>query len=147
MKWMQYQINRNSLFTNFRVNKFKSFVSPHCDFCKNFPELISHLYYSCEKVVSLWNDIRVWLGTLDLKLPTDKKQLIFGIHREKISSVLNEPILTVKYIIWISKFGSRTLSLSLFQRFLFYKLQIKKDAFHDSNSNKFEQFTNVYESL
>ena len=33
LRWFQYQINRNSLFTNYRVNKFKSSVSPLCTFC------------------------------------------------------------------------------------------------------------------
>ena len=147
MKWIQYQINRHSLFTNYRVNKFKQYVSPLCDFCENFPELISHLYFSCEKVFNLWNDIRVWLGTLNLELPVDKKQLLFGILKEKSTSILNELILNVKYFIWISKFGSKTLSLSLFQKFLLNKLQVKKDAFQDSRSEKFEQFNNVYDAL
>ena len=30
MKFLQYQINRNSLFTNYRVNKFKNHKSPNC---------------------------------------------------------------------------------------------------------------------
>ena len=33
LRWFQYQINRNSLFTNYRVNKFKNHISPLCTFC------------------------------------------------------------------------------------------------------------------
>ena len=51
LRWFQYQINRNSLFTNYRVNKFKSSVSPLCTFCSRLvgvphpPELISHIFF------------------------------------------------------------------------------------------------------
>ena len=32
-KYLQYQINRNSLFTNYRVSKFQRHISPYCRFC------------------------------------------------------------------------------------------------------------------
>ena len=32
LRWFQYQINRNSLFTNYRINKFKNHISPLCSF-------------------------------------------------------------------------------------------------------------------
>lgn len=35
MKWLQYQINRNSLFTNYKVNKFKNQISPNCSLCSH----------------------------------------------------------------------------------------------------------------
>ena len=40
IKWLQYQINRNSLFTNYKVNKFRPDISPLCVFysqVENFP--------------------------------------------------------------------------------------------------------------
>ena len=33
IKWPQFQIHRNSLYTNYRVNKFNQEVSKYCIFC------------------------------------------------------------------------------------------------------------------
>ena len=51
LRWFQYQINRNCLFTNYRVNKFKNHISPLCNFCSHLAgvphhnELVSHLFF------------------------------------------------------------------------------------------------------
>ena len=39
LKFLQYQINRNSLYTNYRVNKFKNDISPYCTFCSGSQNL------------------------------------------------------------------------------------------------------------
>ena len=80
MKFIQYQINRNSLFTNYRVNKFKNHKSPNCqneEVTLSFPlfdttdhlwsmtcevhvtpELVSHLFYLSTFVLKLWTDVK-----------------------------------------------------------------------------------------
>ena len=64
MKYVHFQINRNSLFTNYKVNKFKPNVSPGCTLCELEevndppPELISHLFYECVLVKSIWQEIQ-----------------------------------------------------------------------------------------
>ena len=44
LKWLQYQINRKSLQTNYIVSHFKPNVSPLCTFCNQEDEIISHLF-------------------------------------------------------------------------------------------------------
>ena len=83
MKWLQFQINRNSLFTNYRVNKFKPNISPLCSLClanENFPrfELISHLFYDCDYTLNMWQNIKTWLATLDIILPLDRANVWYS---------------------------------------------------------------------
>ena len=66
LKWFQYQITRNSLFTNYKVNKFKPYVSPQCSFCGENYELISHLFALCNHISTFWIKVQNWLGTLDI---------------------------------------------------------------------------------
>ena len=50
LKWLQFQIHRNILYTNYRVNKYDRQVSPYCTFCLQEDasttnlEGISHLF-------------------------------------------------------------------------------------------------------
>ena len=134
LRWFQYQINRNSLFTNYRVNKFKRYISPLCSFCSHVAgapqhnELISHLFFECEIVLQLWQQVIGWLVSLDIRLDLDRTKIIFGIHTESSRSVRNYVILTVKYYIWRSKFQNIALSLKDYQIFLKMKLEDLKNA-------------------
>ena len=148
IKWLQYQINRSSLFTNVKVHKFKPYISPQCSYCSNHPELIEHLFYSCEKVAQFWDEVRSWLATLQINLPYNQKQILFGINNETCFSLKNGLILYVKYFIWTSKFQAKQLSLNIFQTFLQYKLKEKRDA-HEycDNMQNFQPWNIVFDSL
>ena len=55
-KWLQFQIIRNSLQTNYIVSHFIRNVSPLCKFCGIFNEKISHIFWFCPTVKSFLND-------------------------------------------------------------------------------------------
>jgi hypothetical protein len=153
LKWLQFQLNRNSLFTNYKVNKFKPNVSPKCTYCAHIPdsshpELVSHLFYDCDFVLKLWQELKTWLATLNVQLPLDRIKLLFGIHEEDCSSVLNYIILSVKQFIWKTKFGSKDLSLNLFQKFLFSKLADKQNALnYCGKSRDFDIWNDLYNCM
>ena len=153
MKFFQFQINRNSLFTNYKVNKFKPHISPLCSFCSHIEdlannELVSHLFFLCDFVLNLWQDVKVWLATLDIVLPLDITKLLFGIPEETSFSPLNYIILCVKYYIWRSKFQNKDLSLNSFHRFLFTKLNDQKNALlYSGKIHEFEKMNIVYDCL
>ena len=137
IRWSGYQINRNSLFTNYRVTKFKPNISPLCSLClanENFPrfELISHLFYDCDFVLNMWQSIKTWLATLDIILPLDRAKLLFGIHNEQCNSTLNYIILCAKNCIWKAKFTTKDVSLENFQKYLYYKLTDKKKCLRNN---------------
>ena len=154
MKYLQFQINRNSLYTNYRVNKFKNHISPFCTFCLGTNdmnpslELISHLFYDCDISLNLWNDIKNWLRDQDIDIPLNRKTILFGIHEQSINSVPNYIILCVKYFIWKSKFKSQELFLRPFQQFLLSKLDDLKNAYlYEEKGQKFEPWTTIYDDL
>ena len=154
MKFVQFQINRNSLFTNYKVNKFKPYISPACTFCvleevNNPPsELVSHLFFSCQQVNDMWVEVRNWLRIININLPLDRKVLLFGYQEQNSNSLLNYIILCVKYYIWRTKLQVQQLSFTALQRFIKNKIDELKDAFlYEDKVCKFEPFLVLYNSL
>ena len=153
IKWLQYQINRNSLFTNYKVNKFKPHISPLCTFCshlENFPksELVSHLFYDCDLVLNLWQEIKAWLATLDINIPLERAKILFGDHTGASSSVTNFTMLCCKSFIWKAKFTTKELTLVQFQKYFYFKLiEIKNACILMWKESKFERWSNVLNYL
>ena len=74
--------------------------------------------------------------------------MLFGCHNEQSNSVTNELLLIIKYFIWLSKFGGKNLNLILCQKFLFNKLEAKKDALAFSGKSvKFDHMLVIYDIL
>ena len=153
MKWLQFQINRNCLFTNYKVNKFKPAISPACSFCSHLeepppPEITSHLFFECDFVLQLWQDVHGWLATFNINLPLNRTQLLFGIHEQSSNSVENFIIFFTKYYIWKTKFTTKTLLIDSFKHFLKYKLDDLKDAcVFENREDKFRIWRNIYDEL
>ena len=153
MKYLQFQINRNCLFTNYRVHKFKNHISPLCTYCAHVegvthPELVSHLFFECDFVLSLWQEVRGWLSTFNENLQLNRTKLLFGDHEEPCNSVINFVILSVKYFIWKEKFQSKTLNLTGFQSFLKFKLDDLKNAcLFEEKETKFDKWLIIYDCL
>ena len=118
LKWMQFQIVRNCQFTNIRVNKFTPNVSPLCSYCKEAPELISHLYYYCPIVLNFWQDLRNFFSNFGVTIPIKDTLILFGYHEENSWSVVNTSILWAKHYIWVNKFKNTHLSLIAFKEIL-----------------------------
>ena len=154
MKFFQFQINRNSLFTNYKVNKFKPYISSACTFCEinevNDPplELVSHLFFNCQQVSNIWIEVKNWLRIMDINLPLDRKILLFGYQEQNSNSPLNYVILCVKYYIWKTKLQIQQLSFIALQKFIKNKIQDLKDAFlYEGKEYKFEPFIVLYNYL
>ena len=155
MKYLQFQINRNSLFTNYKVSKFKANVSPYCTFCMGAQggnnmhlELVSHLFYDCVFVQNLWQEIKDWLNTFNFEISLDKKTIIFGIQDKNMSTIPNYIILCSKYFIWKVKFQSQRPTFSNFLKFLKNKLEDLKNAcLYEDKNCKFEPWLVIYNSL
>ena len=135
VKWLQYQINRNSLYTNHRVSKFHTNVSPYCTFCTlsgetTNVELVSHLFYSCKVVSGFWQELRTWaLGiNSSLTLQMDIKIILFGFINQPFDSIPNFLILMGKHFIWKSKQRLSNPSFRAFKSFLKNKLIEIKSA-------------------
>ena len=149
-KWLQYQINRHSLFTNHRVNKFKPNISPQCSYCRNSEELISHLFFNCNFTLDFWTKVRQWLQTFQINIPLDIRPMIFG-HLGTLSetSITNYVILAAKEYIWKTKFQENpVLNFNCFKNFFKYKLEDLKNAHaYEGKLLLFDQWLIIYNSL
>ena len=153
IKWLQYQVVRNSLFTNYKVNKFKPHISPLCTYCshtENPPknELVSHIFWDCRYINNFWLELVDWLGTLGFHLNMNRNTALFGLHEKSITACENYIILVSKYFIWKAKFTSKEVSLNLFKKYLFNKLSDQKNALTYSNKIEcFSQWNEIYNEL
>ena len=154
VKWLQYQINRNSLFTNYKVSKFSNEVSAHCTFCQILAsqqpkiELISHLFTQCTPVKKLWEDVSCWLDNLNVYLPLDEKTLIFGCHDQLSSAIPNSVVFHVKYYIWLMKQKEGLPEISGFLKYFKSKLFDLQNAYlHLNKLYLFNCWANICDSL
>ena len=149
-KWLQYQINRHSLFTNHRVNKFKPNISPQCSYCRNSEELISHLFFNCNFTLYFWTQVKEWLHSFHIVIPLDIKTMLFGDLRKTSETIIsNYVILAAKTYIWRTKFQDNpVLNFNCFKNFFKFKLEDLKNA-HDfeGKSFLFDQWINILNSL
>ena len=56
----QYKILNNVLYLNKKYFAFSKLTSPVCPFCKRFDETVLHLFYECEIIENLWNDLALF---------------------------------------------------------------------------------------
>ena len=148
LKWFQYQILHHSQYTNFRVSKFRSDVSPLCTYCRQEDELISHLYFKCKKVREFWEQLNMWLAPFSFKIPLTISTILFGWHKERQDSVVNNLILWGKNYIWKNKFSTDNLSISVFLNILKYRLSGLKEMFrYLENDSLFQTWLPVYNSF
>ena len=154
IKWLQFQIHRNSLYTNYRVNKFNQEVSKYCTFCLQDPtktpfvELVSHLFFDCDVVRKLWTEVGDWLTSLGAIFPITKTNILFGIHDQTHFSVPNCVILYTKYYIWVTKYKNFLLNLVALKKYLHSKLTNLKNMYlYQDKIAKFDQWIPLFSNL
>ena len=120
IKWLQYQIVRNCLKTNYVVSHFKVNVAPHCSYCnlQGSNETISHLFWFCTYVGDFIIEVEQFLNSVGLYIKFSKNKFLFGIHEEPPESPSNVILLLIKRYIWRQKFGACTLSIQELKSYL-----------------------------
>ena len=124
LRWLQYQIVRNSLQTNVIVSHFLPNVTKACTYCRNpeSEELISHLYWVCPYVANFLTEAFQFIRTLGFEINPTRNQFIFGNPDHLAYTPNNFIFLVLKKYIWREKFKSATLNLvgfrSLFKKYI-----------------------------
>ena len=149
--WLQYQIVRNSLQTNYIVSHFKPNVSPTCTYCRNLDNLdwnpnnlekISHLFWTCVNVCKFLGLVFRFICSTGLVFETTKSQFLFGFPDEGFSNPRNYIRLIIKKYIWQTKFKTTNLSLvglkAIIKSYLIdlkyiFQLKDKPDQFNEWN--------------
>ena len=150
LKWLNYQIIRNCLQTNYIVSHFKPNVSPVCSYCRNPNSLekISHLFYFCPVVNDFLVDVCDLICSTGFNYAPTMRQFIFGFHDKAYHQPENYISLIIKKYIWTTKFKSATLIMAGFKglmktylsdlKFIF----VKKDA-----PEKFNEWNTIVDNL
>ena len=116
LRWLQYQILRHSIKTNYMVNKALPHVSPLCAYCGDETgelEHTLHLFWTCRHTQKFWTDLTDLSFDIGTFLPMERIKILFGIHNDPPDSVNNFIILTAKHDIWANKFKTPHTPLSL----------------------------------
>ena len=148
IKWLQYQILRNSLQTNYIVSHFIRNVSKECQFGCGEDEKVSHIFWHCLKVTEFLNDVFALIQNTGFQFQPNKLQFLFGYQNLPFSDPKNYLVLVVKKFIWNSKFKNGTLSIVGFKKYLKSVLSDLKVLFVLQNkNNKFNEWNDLYEIL
>ena len=108
----------NFRFTKYIVSHFKNNVSSLCNFCNEYDELVSHLFWSCGVVSLFLSELKAFLLSLNFDFSPDKAQLLFGFHDLPFTHPSNYIILLCKRYIWVTKFQGCQLSMGRFKYLL-----------------------------
>ena len=149
LKWLQFQIVRNCLFTNYRVSKFKPDISPLCSYCKVENEIISHLYFLCPVTFTFLKQAQAYFQELGVSITLNISTILFGNKTEKFNSLDNQIILWLKSFIWSNKFKHSHLSITVFKEVFKNRLQEVKEItnFYQNCSKIFECWAPIYNKI
>ena len=137
-KWINLQIFKFTLPTNYSVNKYKPFQDPGCSFCIHHLERLPFLIWSCPVVREFWDMVG---NILELYFPNftlGRKEAIFGDIKSTGDSVINTMLLLAKQFIWKEKFGSKNIDEANYISFMRRELCfLQKNMDFKGNGAKF----------
>ena len=109
MKWINLQILKFILPTNYSVNKYKPLQDPRCSFCTAHSERLPDLIWGCLVVRDFWKMVGNILTSNFPNFSMGRKEAIFGEIKSRGDSVINTVILLAKQFLWRQKFGSKNI--------------------------------------
>ena len=113
--WMQYRVLYRILGTKELLSKIKSHDDGKCSFCKQYSEMILHLFVQCKDVKKFWSELKTHLQLiLGIDLAINPSTIILGNLLTKTNVIpLNTIYLVAKlYIFQVSKSNQIKFKLS-----------------------------------
>lgn len=106
--WFQYRVLHNILTTNRSVSKYRPQQSELCQFCKNYPEYISHILFACSYATQFWEQVARLLNSRCPHINNCQfslKSILFGAIEKGNTpdNVFNTIILLGKYYLYKCK--------------------------------------------
>ena len=107
--WMQIQINKHLLPTNYTVSHYDRTVSPLCSLCSLHNEELHSLLWGCQVVRQFWQMVGNTIGNYYPEFVLGRKEAIFGFAKEKGTSAINTILILSRYFIYQQKFNTKKL--------------------------------------
>ena len=80
LTWFQYRLIHRIIATNKFIYKIHYVKSNTCTFCSTEPETLQHLFYDCQIVKNLWEEVQIWIiMETGINLQLEKHIDIFGM--------------------------------------------------------------------
>ena len=95
LREIQYKILNRYVATNKWLYKRKLVSSDICSFCKSDVQDIEHLFWGCEKVQILWQELINWLYPFLIIRDLKAEDVIFGFKNKCSGNILFNCILLV----------------------------------------------------
>ena len=149
LRWLQYQIVRNSLQTNYIVSHFNNQVSSLCQYCGQSEELISHLFWSCNKIQSFLCEIKAFFSSINFDYSPSKIQLLFGHYDLLAAHPSNSISILFKRYVWVNKFQGCNLNIDGFKYHLKIFIADLKYKYHlkEEDQKKYKPWDSIENAL
>ena len=125
--------------TNNFLCKIRLQDNTNCTFCKETPETLIHLFWSCVITSSFWNDVTEWIGKAHLISAdfTMENTIALGLRPDtsKFALQINYCFLSARYYIWLAKTKAKLPSLSQYLHLLKSRYEIESNG---GDSSKWE---------
>lgn len=126
LRWFQYRIVHRIIATNTYLCKIGIVESELCTFCRCNAETICHLFWECEYVSEIWDNLLVWMkDEFELDIPLNKIDVIFGRYY-KYYNIFNIIICIVKRHIYRKRSRKELPSFTGIKREILYYYKCEK---------------------
>lgn len=149
LQWLQYRINHRIIATNKFLHMIKKVDNPNCSFCNNEIETIEHLFWNCEFVQILLEQLDDWFLTNGISIPFTKQNMLLG-NTEKIfrGDSQNSIFLWVKQYIYNTRYFKKDLSLhSVKEKLKYFYFLEKRIAVKNKSIPNFSKIWNSYDAM
>ncbi len=116
--WLQYRILNRILGIRSRLYKLNMINSPQCKLCNtNDEETLTHLFYQCPEVKSLWKNIQEWIkNKLNIQINITMTDVILGyLPNNNFNVPMNTIILLTKAYIFNCSRKERNININYLQ--------------------------------
>ena len=146
LQWLQYRINQYILATNKFLHKINVINEPNCTFCQEEVETIEHLFWNCDVVQSLIEEVDSWFLSNGISIPFTKKNFLFGdFSKLSKGDKFNLIFLRIKQYIYNCRYFKKKLSLQAVQKAIKDLYGIEKQI--AVKNHKLDDFNKMWNSF
>ena len=141
--WFQYRFNHRILATNYLLVKMNLKDNNMCTFCRNAPESLLHLFWTCEISKQFWSNLNTYISnTCNIDFPEwCAYEILFGSL--KLDLPLGKILLEAKHFLYYCRVKSTMPSVENFKRQIVLLYQSEK--YVAKRQFQFDKFNKMWE--
>ena len=113
----QYRLLQRGIVTNVQLLKWKMSPNDLCTFCKSERETLSHIFYDCSEIFSVWVElVQLLEARYNKKVELSRKNVIFNSLVKPKRNVINFICLIFKQYVYRQRCQQKNVIFNLFKR-------------------------------